>query len=267
MISGMVILNEPEKYCYPYLESIKSFLPVCDEIVVVHNPYTDDGSREKLMNLDPKVRVVSGVFDLRNIGWISYGIMRTTGYQAAKGDVILMFDADGVLHENDVERLKQRCNEIPNMQEVYGYWGKFRFYKPTHYRRQNKHSGWYNKGKLGDRFDFYNTNGKGIPNHQYMRPDEEKARQLDIDLWGYEHTFDTKEILLERAVNYGRMVSKQKGSEILADKEYWKMYIEDREEESKQYLPMDLDKHPEIMEERLNNLNETHFGYNFFGEF
>lgn len=266
MISGLVILNSPEKYCYPYLESIKSFLPVCDEIVVVHNPYTDDGSREKLMNLDPKIRVVSGVFDLRNIGWISYGIMRTTGYQACKGDLVLMFDADGVLHENDIGKLKAHCDRINDYDEVYGYWGKFRFYTPKAYRRQNKHSGWYNKGKLGDRFDFYNENGKGIPNHKYFTKAEERARQFDVDLWGYEHTFDTREVIMERAVNYGQMVSKQKGEPIKTDKEYWDDYVLDRKEESKTFLPMELDKHPKIMQEKLANLNENQFGFNYFGE-
>ena len=192
--------------------------------------------------------------------------MRTTGYQAAKGDIILMFDADGVLHENDVERLKQRCVDIPNMNEVYGFWGKFRFYKPTLYRRQHKHSGWYNKGKLGDRFDFYHPNGKGIPNHSYFTESEERGRQLDIDLWGYEHTFDTKEIVMEHAVNYGRMVSRQYGTEILSDEEYWDMYIKDRKEESLKFKPIDLDKHPLIMQAKLKNLNESQFGYNFFGE-
>ncbi len=80
MISGAVLISEVEKNCYPYIESIRSFLPIVDEMVVVFNVYgtpRDDGSRAKLEALRDKIRIVPTEFDLEKYGWISYGIART----------------------------------------------------------------------------------------------------------------------------------------------------------------------------------------------
>ena len=48
MISGLVILSEPENMKYPYIEAIESMLPVVGEMVVILNPFIEDGARDKL---------------------------------------------------------------------------------------------------------------------------------------------------------------------------------------------------------------------------
>lgn len=55
-ISGHVMITNPKTYGYPYIESIKSFMELCDEIIVVNGacgPTKDDGSIAKIRELNP----------------------------------------------------------------------------------------------------------------------------------------------------------------------------------------------------------------------
>lgn len=269
MISGLVILNEAERFCYPYLESIESLLPVCDEMVCVMNPYNPEyeKTREKLVALSPKIRIVHAVFDLFKYGWISYGIARTTGYQACKGDIVMMFDADGVLHENDVDLLKERLNWLNDDtkagDKVRAYWGKYRLYKTNLYRMQWKHSGIYNKRRLGDRLDFYDSSGKGIPNYKYLK-DWEKSIQFPVKLFGYEHFWDTEEIILEKTRNYGKMNDMLNNRPVKSQEEYFMEYRERLVRDMVEKGITQEMNHPKIMQRKLAELSDKHFSYNFF---
>jgi len=263
-VSGLVILSQPENLCYPYLESIRSFLPVVDEMVIVMDILNEDGSREKVEELGEKIRIVSSAFDLENWGWISYGIMRTTGYQACKGDIVMMFDADGILHENEQEKLRDGLKNLfmtPN--HVSYYWTKYRFYKPTVYYNQNKHSGIYKKSVLGDRFDFFGKH-LGTPNKgRYHKGEIDK--QLDVTLFGYEHLWDTEEVIKGKVTRYGQMKDRRFGQEFKTPEEYYRIYIEDllkKLEEGTKGMP--ISEHPAIIQDKLRGINEKHFGFNFF---
>lgn len=268
MISGLTIISNPEKYKYPWQEAVTSFLPVCDEVVIVYNVYSTDGSQqlvEDFKNKNPKVRVVSGVFDLRKIGWLSYGVMRTTGYQACKGDIVAMFDSDGILHENQVELCKSMLNEMLNQKKAYGFWQKNRIYAPTRYWDQHKHSGWYNKTVLKDDFDFYHPDGRGIPNFDRLAKYGHSV-ELPVKLFGYEHVWDTKEMMEDRVTNYGYMKALKFGEEIKKPEEYFQAYIDELKEElSKKSKVMRLEDHPAIIQPKLKSLTPEDFGYNFWG--
>ena len=263
MRSGLVVLSEPKDMCYPYIESIKSIRPVVDELVVAWNPLVDDGSREELEKLG--VRLVSAAFDLDEYGWISYAIARTTGYQACKGDTVLMFDADGILHEKQVEKLKARLDHFEKVatDHPYAYWTKYRFYKPTIYHDQYKHSGIYSKKILGDRFDFYRGR-KGAPNTKRIKP-HETSKQFDIQLYGYEHLWDTKEVLYKKIIRYGKMIDRHYNKPYKADSQYIEDYLKNLKEKlEKKGQVMAINLQPAIIQPKLKSITEDHFGYAFF---
>lgn len=268
MISGLTILSNPERYKYPWREAIGSFLPICDEVVVVHNVYSDDGSGEILAEFqrqNPKVRIVSGAFDLRTIGWLSYGVMRTTGYQACKGEIVAMFDSDGILHENQQELARNELNRMIRENRAYGYWQKYRIYAPTRYWDQHKHSGWYNKTVLKDDFDFYHPDGRGIPNFARLAKYGHSV-ELPVKLFGYEHVWDTKEMMRDRVTNYGHMKAKHFNQELKSPEEYFNAYIEELKEElARKSKSMKIEDHPAIIQDKLRNLTPEEFGFNFWG--
>ncbi len=49
---------------YPFLQSIQSVLPVVDEFVVVVGDSTD-GTRDAILKLSPKIRIVDTVWDMK----------------------------------------------------------------------------------------------------------------------------------------------------------------------------------------------------------
>ena len=252
-ISGLVIVSEGERLCYPYLESVKSMLPVVDEMVVVYNRYKEDESYQKLKDLG--VRMVPCVFDIDLHGWTAYAIARSLGYQACTGDVVAMFDADGVLHEKQQQTLRERLNTM-TMENPIFYWGKHRFYTPSRYWPQNKHSGIYYKKELGDDFHFWADEGKGVPCTRFI-PFEFKTKQIDVTLFGYEHIWDTKEVLLEKITRYSAMLGEKKPRE-----EIYKDYVGNLKNRLKGTgKTMNLQDHPKIVQDRLNSIEEKHFGF------
>jgi len=284
MISGLCTLSRANYLCYPYVEAITSFLPVVDEMVIALDFYSGDGTRETLLKEFDGLRLVPVVFDIAKYGWISYGIAQTTGYQACKGDVVMMFNADGVLHEKDVGLLRQRMKEQEqNAKEPFAYWMKNRFYGPTLYYNQYKHSGVYTKKFLGDRFHFYFKRYKGVPNTG-LKTAGEGFRKLDVKHYGYEHLWDTEDVVREKVNNYGRMIDQvdykydvekhesKDGQEIdvLVYKKpeyYYDEYVRhlvDRLKKDGKQMP--IDQQPKIIQEKLRSINETHFGYNCFGK-
>jgi len=271
MVSGLVVLSNAVKGCYPFKESIQSFLPVCDEICAVYDVFSTDDTREIVESIgDKKIRIIPSAFNLKEWGWIGYGIMRTAGYHACSGKgVILMFDADGVLHEKDYDTVRNHCREMEVGKVPNAYWNKHRIYKPTLYHPQHKHSGIYNKAVLGDLFDFFHGN-KGIPNFsRYIAayPEHAKRRtmQFDVRLYGYEHVWDTEECIRNKVAVYGRMMDRVSGQPFKTDPEYYDAYRKELVEkmESKG-LPMTIEEQPAIIQDKLKEVTDKHFGYNFF---
>lgn len=263
----MMNISKGNKYCYPFLESISSFLPVVDEMVIVLDPYSHDGTRESIEDrFGSDVRIVSAPFDLENWGRISWGIQKTTGYHACKGDVVVMFDADGVLHEKDIDLTKKKLDEFENDPKyLVALWRKYRFFSPTRYYFQSRHYGVFNKKKLGDRFDFFDDT-KGAAN---LRPFADNPtdirRLLGVQIFGYEHTFDTREIYEEKIYSYGKMLDRAERKErTLQD------YIDRQMNQALERMngkdggSMKIEDHPKIMQERLRSINPKHWGYNFF---
>jgi hypothetical protein len=257
-ISAFTILSEPERLCYPYIESIKSFLPLCDEIIVVYNilPEFQDGSLEKLQSLDSKVKVISGLFDYKRLGWASQGIMRTNGYYACTGDIVLMFDADGIFHEKDINKTREELSRIVLDGVYWGFWMKHHFYSKTHCWRQCKHSGIYNKKIMGNKFNFYGHKGYYAPNWELFP--KEKGRQLDTYIYGYEHLWETEEILRKKLED-SIVMQKSVHPDFMDYDEFRKTFDQRRLEKMCYQIP--VTEQPKIIQEKLNSITKEMYGF------
>ena len=269
VISGLVLVSDGEFGCYPYLESLKSFLPIVDELVVLINRYPKkDGTIEKLQELqkqNKKIRLVPVVFDIEKYHWAAYGIARGWGYQACKGDVVLMFDCDGVLHEKEEVLLRNNIGHFINEGWATGYWEKHRLYKPELYYPQHKHSGIYSKKLLGDRLDFLRDDEKGAPNFDRLAQKEQHSYKFSVTLFGYEHVWDTEEVLRYKVNRYGVMLDTIHRKSLRTSDEYFNEYMKELVVKvNKDGKHMPLEKHTKIMQEKVRNVTEEHFGFNFF---
>ncbi|MBW8051693.1 MAG: glycosyltransferase [Cytophagales bacterium] len=120
-ISGFTIVRNGVKYDYPFIEAIQSVLPVCDEfIVVVGN--SEDETREKIVNLDnSKIKIVDTTWDenLREEGLI-LAQQTNIALDHISGDWGFYIQADEVLHEKFLSKLKEQMEKYHHEEDVEG---------------------------------------------------------------------------------------------------------------------------------------------------
>jgi hypothetical protein len=265
--SAFVIMSEPERLNFPYIESIKSFLPVCDEIIVVCNSLEEfqDGSIEKIKQIDPKVQVIGSIFNYKKYGWLSQGIMRSCGYYACTGDIVLMFDADDILHEKDVEILKKKLWDFNHGGEWYAFWRRYKFRQKNIWTLQCKYPGIYNKDKLGNNFNFFGAY-LAEANFELIPRAHGRGTDFDFYLYGYEKLWDNKKNFVHKLLD-GKLDDFPEGSinKQYTDEEYINNWVKNQYNKvQKEGQFMDIKDQPMIIQEKLNAITPDLFGYDNF---
>lgn len=120
-VSGFTFIRNGVKFDYPFLESIQSFLPVVDELVVAVGD-SEDSTREHLLSLaSPKLRIVDTIWDpqLRNRGSI-LAQQTNIALDHITGDWGFYLQGDEVIHERDHSTIRQACIDAFDFKEVEG---------------------------------------------------------------------------------------------------------------------------------------------------
>ena len=114
-VSGFTIIRNGEKFDYPFIESIRSVLPLCDEMVVsVGN--SEDNTLEMVKKIgSPKIRIIQTVWDdsLREGG-------RVLAVETDKAKAAIYIQGDEVLHEQDYPAIRKAMEENLDDQRVEG---------------------------------------------------------------------------------------------------------------------------------------------------
>lgn len=130
---------------YPIKEAILSALPLVDEFVVAlgdNDP--DDTTRQQIESIgSEKIRIVDTVWDLERYPNGTENAHQTDiAKNACTGDWLLYLQADEVLHQDDLPKIRARCLELLHDREVEGLLFKYRHFwgDYNHYHRSH---GWY----------------------------------------------------------------------------------------------------------------------------
>lgn len=110
-VSGFTFLRNGQKLGYPFVASIRSILPIVDEFVIALGPCDDD--TEKMLRAidDPKIRIIPTQWNenLRSdysVKGFVYGQQKTIALFNCTGDWAFYLEADEVLHENDLPKIR-----------------------------------------------------------------------------------------------------------------------------------------------------------------
>ena len=134
-ISGFTFIRNGIKLSYPFVESIRSILPVCDEMIVVVGK-SEDGTREAIVNIgSPKIMIIDTEWDesLRSGGKI---LARQTdiALQAISGDWGFYLQGDEVVHERDLPAITTAAATYLNEPKVDGLlFSYYHFYGNYNY--------------------------------------------------------------------------------------------------------------------------------------
>lgn len=110
-ISGYTHILNPKEHGFPFIQSIKSMLGFCDEVVVVDGGSTD-GSVEMIRALkDERVQVIERPWDWEEPGMD--GQQKAFGRAMCAGDFLWQMDADEVVHEEDYTKIKKLVKNFP----------------------------------------------------------------------------------------------------------------------------------------------------------
>ena len=120
---------------YPFVESIKSHLDFCDEVVVVDASTKQDGTSDALRQLKAdhpeKLKLYSASLNwsVPNYG-IYDGVLKQMARERCTGDFLWQYDLDELVHASDREPLEKLIAQAENLEKIpllclpiVEYWG------------------------------------------------------------------------------------------------------------------------------------------------
>lgn len=119
-ICGFGFGKDLVKLDFPVVESVRSILPVCDEFVFVVGR-SDDGTRELVGSIDPKVKIVESVWPEVKIDGTVLAIEANKALAAARATGCrwgFYIQADEVVHEDDLSMIRASCDRWAEVERV-----------------------------------------------------------------------------------------------------------------------------------------------------
>ena len=110
-VSGFTFLRNGQRLGYPFVASIRSVLPLVDEFVIALGP-CDDDTEKMLRDLgEPKIRIVPTQWNERirsdySVKGFVFGQQKSIALFNCTGDWAFYLEADEVLHENDLPKIR-----------------------------------------------------------------------------------------------------------------------------------------------------------------
>lgn len=106
-ISGFTFLRNGTLMGYPYVESIRSILPLVDEFVINVGEGDDDTLERVMAIADPKLRIIRSHWNdrMHSKGFV-YAQQKMIAQYNCTGDWAFYLEGDEVLHENDLDRIR-----------------------------------------------------------------------------------------------------------------------------------------------------------------
>jgi len=253
-ISGFTFVKNGVLLEYPFLESIRSILPICYEVVIAVGK-SDDDTKEKILALnEPKIRIIDTVWDpaIRSGGQI-LAQQTNIALDHITGDWGFYIQADEVVHEKFLPIIKQAAEQYVNDSKVEGLLFAFRhFYGSYDY--------------VGLSRDWYRHEIRMIRNRPSIRSYKdaqgfrsEKGRKLNVtaipaEMYHYgwvrsPHAQQKKKVLV---------------SPLWHDDEWMKENVDDNDKfryNRREWLEEFKGTHPKVMEPRIQEMNWK-FPYN-----
>lgn len=201
-ISGCTIIRNGVKLGYPFIESISSILPVCDEFIAVVGAGEDNTLEAVRAIGSPKIKIVETVWDFSaKEKVLSEQTNIAIGH--CTGDWIFYLQTDEVVHEDDLSKLVRAMKIYQNDPGVDALRFRWFHFFGSHYRyRIDK--GWYqkqdriikNNGQIesfDDAFSFRRKDGRPL-----------RFRNTGAFIYHYGWVF-TPEDMAKRRINSGEI--------------------------------------------------------------
>lgn len=153
-ISGFTFIRNGNVLGYPYVQSIRSLLPLCDEIIV-NVPRSADDTLETVRGIgDPKIKVIETEWDdtQRKAG-LALSHHTNLALRKCTGDWCVYIQGDEVLHEETIPAMRRAMErELPDFR-VQGLLVDYTHFYGSYWTEVYSF-GWYYKEVRAVRRDF-----------------------------------------------------------------------------------------------------------------
>jgi len=121
-ISGYTIARNVVKFRYPIRECLSTLRPICDDVILAYDPYTEDGTDGVVKSLaeDLDLTLYESRWDMGNINkGLELGIQTDIAMSRCKNPWQLYLQLDEAFHEEDVDIIR----DLPNQASSVGACG------------------------------------------------------------------------------------------------------------------------------------------------
>ena len=251
-VVGFTFVRNGIIFDYPFLESIRSLLPLCDELIVAVGQ-SDDDTLEQIQSLQSsKVQIIKTVWDdsLRKSGTI-LSQQTNLALDQAVGDWAIYLQADEVLHEKDYPAIKNAMTLYQNINEVEGLLFHYKHFYGT-YQYTGDSRRWYRREI---RIVRPSSKVRSWGDAQGFRIDGRKIRVKLIDATIYHYGWVKSPDIQQLKQKY---FNKLWHSDEWVDQHIGRIVEYDYYQGGK--LKLFEGTHPSVMSERVDNQN-WHFRY------
>ena len=250
-VSGFTFIKNAVQFDYPVVESIRSILPLCDEMIVAVGDSTD-GTRELITSIgSDKIKVIDTVWDpsLREDGAV-LADETNKAFHAITGnpDWCFYIQGDEVLHEQYHEAVLKSMQQWKDDQEVDGLLFKYlHFYGSFDYVATS--SRWY-RNEI--RIIRHNPNIYSYRDAQGFRKEDDrklKVKSIDAVMYHYGWVRPPK-TMMDKRRNFGHYWGGDRVTE-----SFIKENSGDFDYSEIDALEKFKGSHPEVMKARIAGMN------------
>lgn len=198
-ISGFTYLRNAIKYGYPFLASIKSLLPIVDELIVVVGS-SEDGSREAIENLNNhKIKIIDTVWDdtLRENGKV-FSQQADIGLKHITGEWAFHLQVDEVLHHEAKNKILTAIEKVDSKNNIDGiifpflhFWGDYKHIRNTRRTHRYEIRAFKNTGDIASYKDS-----------QGFRRNNKKLKVIKSDTFIFHYSYTRHPRLMKKKDNY-----------------------------------------------------------------
>ena len=250
-VSGFTFVKNAIQFGYPVLESIKSILPLCDEVIVSVGDSTDDTLALIQSIPSTKIRIFSSIWDqsINEAGKI-LAVETDKAFQkvSTESSWCIYLQADEVLHEKDYPQIRKAMNQYLGDQNIEGL-----LFDYTHF--------YGSYSTIGISSNFYRHEVRIIRNNPQIysyrdaqgfriRDDEKlSVKSIDAGIYHYGWAREPK-VMANKYLSFNKLWYKSKkiDESIRQDQDFNYAY--------KEYCVVPFKgSHPKVMQERVSKQN------------
>jgi len=249
-VSGFTIARNAIKFNYPIIESIQSILPICDEFIINVGDSEDDTLGLIKSIEDSKIKIIESEWNM-SLGKEVLSSQTNIALKECKGDWAFYLQTDEVVHENDLQYLRNCMQEnLYNKDADALRFQWLHFYGS--YFRYRIDSGWYQKQ---DRIIRNNGLIESCGDaYSFKRKDDKPFNRINTKKFIYHYGWvHSEDLMTQRRVN-----AEEIG--------FTSLEPEERESEYSygdlNRFPVYFGSHPNVMEERIekHDLSQRDWG-------